>query len=389
MIDRVYNLEQPLKIITKSIFLLSSDSNTNDNWEEPIIKALEDNGFNGTVFINKNRNRFEGDNHVDRFIKIRRWRNKWLDRVDAIIFCITGNPTLTDADKSVGFEEFVSQNKAFVFTRIKGMNGQYTDYLRSIPMLNPNTEDIDSFAKRVLEYLDSGATRQGPERNIPLEIWKNNSFAGWLQNIGMSDIGEVLKDISPIFSLTDPSTNESFLWIVKPTIYLEEENRTKDCEIVIGRPDICSMVIYTNEEDPRVVLVSEFRPSVRNITGRVTELPSGSYHEGSDALPSALAELKEEAGLLIGLNQKSNAVKVGAKQMMSTLCATQNIAYKMLIDSSEMDKIEEFVKDKTFGLKEESEITYVEVRRYSEILRSEDIDWSVIGIISSALLKKE
>lgn len=56
------------------------------------------------------------------------------------------------------------------------------------------------------------------------------------------------------------------------------------------------------------------------------------------------------------------------------------------LTKEELDKAEELaITKQTFGVDEDSEKTYVEVKTLREILENDEVDWSMIGMILNGI----
>lgn len=400
MLEVVYNRQEPPKMFSKSIYLAGTNIVEEDEvhtWRDRVIDILKAKKFDGCVFFPEESRLYEdGDNStaypdpndLSGLKAQTEWERTWMNAADAVLFWFPRNLKCLGLTSNVEYGKYFSLPRVFVGSPFSAKNQDYNCYLKVLNNMAEKKwyEDLETIVSSALDYIGVGSYRRDFERKIPLEIWTNQSFVSWKDQMERNDIGAKITDIEVIYEEpTSPGSKDVFLWTVRPTIYLEAEKRYKKGDIVCGRPDVCSIVIYSDEEDPRIVLVKEFRPSIRNKEGYVLELPSGSYHGGAKGVRSALMELKEETGIDISWSQEQNAILVGERQQLPTLCANANIAHKMKVSSLEMFNIEDFVKDKTFGLEEETERTYVEIKRFSEILKEQRVDWTTLGIITQAL----
>lgn len=72
---------------------------------------------------------------------------------------------------------------------------------------------------------------------------------------------------------------------------------------------------------------------------------------------------------------------------MGTLSIHKSHLYYVELNKEEIDYIKQ-LKDKSFGIEEDSEKTYVEVYKLRDILNNNLLDWSNIGMIMEILNKK-
>lgn len=97
----------------------------------------------------------------------------------------------------------------------------------------------------------------------------------------------------------------------------------------------------------------------------------------------AAAELKSETGLEIGPDR---FFPVKSRQLTATLSTHQSHLFAVELTSDEIQLVEAMEQQQTsFGVVEETEQTSVRVRSLAQILDSDIVDWSTIGMITNAL----
>jgi hypothetical protein len=74
--------------------------------------------------------------------------------------------------------------------------------------------------------------------------------------------------------------------------------------------------------------------------------------------------------------------------LLSTLSAHKAHLFSIELTPEELEYLES-LKGKTFGVEEDTEKTYVEIKTVKEILNDELLDWSMMGMILSILNEEE
>jgi len=158
------------------------------------------------------------------------------------------------------------------------------------------------------------------------------------------------------------------------------EDRAKANEVVIGRPDVVSIVAYRSGdtvERTEVVLVREFRLPTAAPDGYVRELPGGGVIGGTPA-EQAVHELAEETGMSVAADRfRPHQVR----QTVATLLAHRLHVFTVELTTDEIAYARG--NPGPYGVVEDSERTYVEVRTYGEILTSELVDWTTLGVLAA------
>lgn len=142
-------------------------------------------------------------------------------------------------------------------------------------------------------------------------------------------------------------------------------------------------MLHTFEEDPRVVLVQEFRSPGRGLDGFVHELPGGSAPRDKDPRLAAADEVREETGLTI---DPDRLLLVGSRQAAATVSTHKVMCFTATLSREEMDAVEaRAVTGEVHGDAEASEQTRVEVLRLSDLMQGDEVDWSTLGMIAETL----
>lgn len=211
------------------------------------------------------------------------------------------------------------------------------------------------------------------------DIHKTKEYQNWKQN-QVKNNNQILNE-EELYSFY--IKNKPFFWVVKEEIYIDNENRVKDNEFIVSRSDICSCVIYCKETN-EIVLVKEFRSPVNNGTNYIYELPGGSSFSEKDNINIIISELQEEIGLIVG---EDRLQYISSRQLMGTLAIHKCHLYKLELTMEEMNALKANTHNKTFGVKEDTELTYVEIVDLSFILQNNLLDYSNIGMIYEAISK--
>jgi len=173
-----------------------------------------------------------------------------------------------------------------------------------------------------------------------------------------------------------------FLWMLHVEIFVTKENRSKTNEMIISRDDTATVVMYRKRAtlaESEVVLVKEFRCAVSNHEGYVYDLPSGGLDKNTPA-QAAMEEVEEETGLSIKDPKRFHPQPI--RQYFATLATHKSHLFSVELTEDELNHMKK-EHGKPHGLLEESERTYVEVIKVSELLNGSVADWSTVGMIMS------
>lgn len=376
----VYSYQKAPEIYSKSIFLAGPtprDAETS-SWRPDAIEELRRQGYNGVVFIPEPEGtaNFDYDSQVE-------WEKTHLALADIILFWIPRNlqnmPAFTT---NVEFGTWIDSGKVVYGRPDNSPKNRYLDWIYEDHKLGTPHNSLQSTISDALSKLktnECGAERRYGERNVPLHIWSTPMFWNWYQSLKLN--GNRLDDAKLLWQYQIRGKVFSFaLWV---KVWVESEQRYKENEFVLSRTDIATIVAYQikpNIMDSEIVLVKEFRSPVRNSTGMAHELPGGSSFSGcSDWSKVASEEFYEETGLQI---HPFRFELLNDRQMVSTLSSHKATLYGVELLNSEMITLKQYESDQnTFGVEKDSEKTYVEVRTLKSLLNSNDVDWSMLGMI--------
>jgi 8-oxo-dGTP pyrophosphatase MutT (NUDIX family) len=179
-------------------------------------------------------------------------------------------------------------------------------------------------------------------------------------------------------------------------VWIESEGRAKTNEFVLSRTDISTIVAYrrpmdtmrhdTYLQDTEVALIREFRSPASTRDGFIREVPGGSsFKVGQDPAKVMAEELDEETGLTVEDHSRFKAI--GSRQTVGTFSAHKAHAYSIRLTDWEMGYLkQQQAENAVHGNEGDSERTYVEVHRVNDLLDDPSVDWSMMGMILTALL---
>lgn len=386
----IYAHEPLPKKMVKSIFLagptprqVEGGSTTSvESWRPEAVAYLEELGYDGHVFIPEAadgvwRKDYEGQIE---------WEEAALNQADCILFWVPRDmatmPALTTNDewgvwKDTGKVVFGSPD-----TAVKVNYQRYYAKKYHVPM----ADTLQATLKLAVDAVSDGRLRMNGEVKIPLYVWNQPSFQSWLNY--QNHAGNVLKDAHVLWTFrVGKDLEKVFAWVLHVKVYITSENRVKNNEFVLGRPDISSIVLWHRAptlHETTVVLVKEFRSPARTLDGFIREPPGGSAKLGTpitDPSHTALAELKEETGFMI---ERERIHTHDMRQLYGTLSSVGAFVYSAEITAEELAFFRA-QEGQANGVEEDTERTYTEVYTVSDLLKNPLTDWATLGMIFSAL----
>ncbi|MFD3662819.1 NUDIX hydrolase [Streptomyces sp. NPDC058659] len=249
----------------------------------------------------------------------------------------------------------------------------------------PTAETLPQAIALALERIAHGAPRAAGQRDVPLLLWRTPSFRAWLA--AQEDAGNTLLGgrISWTFRV-GPHRSHVLLWAYAARIHVAAEDRVKDNEVVLGRPDLTSVVAYRPAprwQDTEIALIREFRSPARTPDAYVREVPGGSSAKPGDPRLTAAAEFTEETGLPLS---PARLHLVGTRQAAGTLSAHTQTAYAVELSTHELEQLR--ADTTSHGNTNETEHTHVEVARLADILRPDGphaVDWTTLAVVLQAV----
>lgn len=386
--------EMPYKI-TKSIFLAGpslrpGQDEEMESWRQDAIQILKDKGFDGVVFSPEYRDpkkhgEFNYDKQVD-------WEDKYLNVADCILFWVPrdlsvdkkGNLKLPAFTTNIEWGAWCDTGKVVFGCPEDAEKVEYMKYYAekyNVPIGETLTEAIEYAMEKVAD----GAERVLGERFVPLFIWNTSSFQNWYK--AQTSAGNRLEDARLLFNFRPRFKDFVFTWSLKANVYVASEDRFKDNEMVISRPDISCVCLWYDHLgddsifDKSVVLVKEFRTPASTEDGFIRELPGGSATTDKDAKEMAAEELHEETGFMIDPDRLKEH---RPRQLAGTFSAHKAHLYSAELDEKEL---EWFLSQDgiVHGNIEDSERTFIEVHSVKDLMENNLTDWTTLGMILQVL----
>lgn len=227
-----------------------------------------------------------------------------------------------------------------------------------------------------LRELGTGARRAGGERDVPLPVWRTASFQRW--HTAQRAAGNTLLGARLVWTFG----GQIFYWALHVRMHVTAEDRVKDNEVVLARPDMSVVALYRrgrSPDDTVVVLVREFRSAATTPDGAVHELPGGSGPGAPRA--QAVAEVAEETGLTI---DAARLRAHGSRQIAAAMSAHHVHLFSAELTDAELRRLRA-ESTRPHGVAGDSERTWVEITTYGEIRRGGLVDWGTLGMLAEAL----
>lgn len=385
----VYAPEAPPSQFTKSMFLAGPSPRNPDqpNWRPEALAALEAMGYDGVVFVPLPR---EGDwsHGYDAQVE---WELTHLNMADVVLFWVPRSKDLPAMTTNVEFGSFYDTGKAILGYPKDATQMRYLDHLAKTESVTV-CGTLEDTLRAAVTRLGTGALRTGGERDVPLHIWKLQHFQGWFK--AQRAAGNHLHGARLLWSFrVGPAKGFTFAFVLRVDVHIESEGRNKTNEFIFARPDISTVVAYRKREvlaDTDIVLIREFRSPARTADGFIREVPGGSsWKPGEDPFVTAAHELSEETGFNV---DPSRLRKIGARQLCGTLSVHQAHVFACEVTAEELVALRKQQEDGTvFGVVEDSERTYIEVKRLGDLIASASnaLDWAMLGMILTAVTSEE
>lgn len=227
------------------------------------------------------------------------------------------------------------------------------------------------------------AARTGAARFVPVSVWRTSTFQDWWA--ARHAAGHRVDAARVTRCAGSPTPGASpFFWSLWAKIWIPEEDRHKENEVVFGRPDVaCVVPVLTDGSTWEMAAVEEVRVPAQTPSGRVLEWPGGSDPHGStDMAAVALSELEEELGV-VGV-APGRLVPVGVRQASATSLAHRIHAYALLLTYGESQELRARA-GKVLGAdgEERTRLVLLPVEGWE----SAPMDWAQLAVGSAALRK--
>ena len=384
IVQVVYAKEETPKSITKSVFLAGPTPRSKDvrSWRPEAIRLLEKNGYDGVIFSPEDRSGKWKGSYIDQV----EWEEKCLNIADCILTWLPREiNTMPAFTTNYELGVWMDSGKVVFGAPDNAAKVRYQEYYAE-KLKVPTANTLQDTVVSAITIIGDGALRTAGEREVPIHIWNTPHFQQWynsLKQAGNRLDGARVKWTSRI----GPQRDFIFLWVLHVNVHITRENRNKTNEVVIARPDIATIVMYKKSkgltwEDTDIILIREFRSPVATIDGYVWEVPGGSSFKPKES-PQALAamECEEETGLKI---DPSRIEHHESRQLVATLSAHKAHLFSVEITEKELEYLCS-QQGIAHGVIEDTERTYVEIVKLGDIFQENKVDWSMLGMIASAI----
>jgi 8-oxo-dGTP pyrophosphatase MutT (NUDIX family) len=393
MITPIYANEQAPSCYHAAIFLAGPRTDKDASWRPNVLRDIQafyqSEDLNIVVFIPEPRHQsFDSNNYVGQL----EWEKQHLDMADAILAWVPTDMTssLIGLTTHVEFGRYVESGKLF-YGRPDGadhmsyLDWMYTDVTKRQPItrLADLINQVTSYLQEKLAQCDR-SDRTAGERYVPLHIWSTKLFQNWYQS--QRQVGNQLVSAKVLWTFLIHQVNLTFSYALHVNVWIAAEDRIKSNEFILSRTDISVVVPYwrhpTDVFASEIVLIKEFRSPARTSDGFVHELPGGSAFKKSGILQVASDELYEETSIRISYDRFKH---LDSKQLAATWSTHFANVYAVELRQVEIDYAKEIAASgQTFGVKKDTEKTYVEVCQLRDI--GKYVDWSMEGMIYRAIL---
>ena len=392
----VYVPNQPPETYSKSLFLAgpSPRDASHPNWRPAALRLLERLGYDGVVFVPLTE---DGGWYGDKEQQYA-WEKKYLDAADQIVFWVP-----RDMEKLPGLTTNVEFGMYYDSGRMVlgyPRSATHMHYLHSHAHKQQAPVHCTLFAAldSAVREIGDGAERIGGARDVPLNIWRAPHFQSWYR--AQVAAGNRLDGARPLWTCrVGPTKSFLFAYALHVDVHVASEGRNKVNEFILSRPDVSTIVAYhtgadwfewserTFREllDMEVVIVREFRSPASVGDCMVREVPGGSsWKPGEDPFDVAAHELSEETGLTI---EPRRLRLIGTRQIGATLSAHRAHVFSVSLRDDELRALKAIAASgQAHGVEADSERTYVEVRKVSELLLQPLTDWANLGMIFRAVV---
>lgn len=226
----------------------------------------------------------------------------------------------------------------------------------------------------------------GAELEIPREIWQTPEFKYWYRS--QCEAGNKLLGARTVWTFRSGGTNDGPLWYwaLHVDMYIGAERRRKSNEVVLSRPNIAAVALFTPApllSDATIILVREYRSPATTTDGYVWELPGGSGKPGEDPVELVVKECKEETGFTVG---RDRLTYHGFRQLAATMSCHHAHLFSARLSEKELQSLLKTTRGIPQGIAP-NERTFVEALSMREVEERELVDWTTLGMIYAVLNK--
>ncbi len=386
----VYAQESFPEQVTSSIMLCGPTPRSvpSPSWRPLALALLEQAGFTGTVFVPEPRG---GIWNRDYTLQVE-WESEALNRSDCILFWIprdlkpdeNGYPRMGALVTNDEWGTWKTSGKVVLGTPppTRDMHVSYQRYYAKKYHV-PTFDALDLTIQEAVQRVMPGSLRVGEECQVPLYVWQTPSFQSWYK--ALRGAGNRLDKARVVWTLQF-GNEPPILWALDASVWVHSEGKTQNMEVVVGRPDISTVVLWTRAatlRDTEILLVREYRCAVRTQDGNVRALPGGSSKEHGSPLQTAMDELREETGFSY---HPSRFIPLTSRQLSASISSFCSDTFSVEITAGEMAQVKA-AQGSVHGVAADGERTYIEVATVGQLLDKPLTDWSTLGMIFAALAK--
>jgi 8-oxo-dGTP pyrophosphatase MutT (NUDIX family) len=310
-----------------------------------------------------------------------KWEDRYLNACDVIMFWVPRDmATLPGLTTNVEWGRWEASGKVVLGTPPAAPSTRYLRHYADQHRV-PVADTLDATVDVALGAVGVGARREAGACEVPLLVWRTTAFQRWYD--AQCAAGNLLTGARLLWTFRVGA--DLFYWALRVRVYVAAEDRVKDNEVVLSRPDVVTVALYrrgATVEETAVVLVREFRSPSSAADGYVRELPGGAVQAyGADPVRQAVAEVAEETGLVVD-PQRLRAH--GSRQVVATLSTHRAYLFSVELTAPELAWLSAR-PDAVHGVATDGELARVEVATYGQLLRGDRVDWATLGALSQAL----
>ena len=382
----VYAHESAPESYSRSLFLAGPTPRSADvaSWRPEALRIIERRGYDGVVFVPEPRD----GNWLDGYINQIEWEEKHLHMADCILFWIPRDlTTLPGFTTNVEWGAWQDSGKVVLGMPQDAPSTRYLRYYAD-KLYVDTASTLEETINAAIQMLGDGAMRSGGERDVPLYVWRTQSFQQWY--VLQKSAGNRLDGARVEWTFRVGPKRATVLFLaLHVDVYIARENRHKSNDVMIARPDIVAVVMYRRREpldESDMVLIREFRSPAVTRDGFVHEVPGGSSFKPRgntmhDVFALAADECREETGLSIETTRFRMHL---SRQLVATLSAHKAHLFSVELTDGDIAYLRS-QEGAAYGVAEDTERTYVELTTLGKLKQRDDVDWSMLGMILSVI----